>query len=369
MKLSLTVSAFVIVVALAITACSKPSTDTGNDPTPDPPVTNNYPKPKTLQEMSDLLSTAIKSLTATVYLDMSAMNLADNQIEITAGNAYNNAISKDVSLKYAYQVVPIYNQSTKILQCVIKYMPYKLGIDANSVPAGTKKVNSYNDLITAVLNSPLGQDIPIAITNKNLDVNTMQIVLGSQCGYGYLVYTLNADATSIVCAPSPGGLPGAPTSINDCVSKINAIKDSATKILTRIIAPGMTSDQKLTAIYKFVTPALYDHNYNTPNLLFDSQTAIGVFVNKKAVCGGYSWAINVLANTAGIQCYNVSGVASGVNHAWSRAYYNGGYYYFDATWDHSYNPYKFFGQSETYFLQNLHAWNNTMINALVAEKQ
>jgi hypothetical protein len=368
MKFSQIASAFVMVVALAITACSKPGPDAGNNPPPDPPVVATYPKPKTLQEMSDLLTTAIKSLTATIYLDMSAMNVPDNQIDATASNAYSNAISKDASLRYAYQVVPIYNQSTKILQYVIKYMPYKLGIDPNTVPAGTKKITGYNDLITAVLNSPLGQDIPIAITNKNLDVMTMQQVLQSQCGYGYLVYSFNADATTITCAPSPGGLPGAPTGITDCISKINAIKDSANNILARILTPGMTGDQKLTAIYKYVTPALYDNNYNTPNLLFDSQTALGVFKNKLAVCGGYSWAFNILATAAGIQCYNVSGVASGVNHAWSRANYNGGYYYFDCTWDHSYNPYKFFAQSETYFLQNLHVWNNTMINALVAEK-
>jgi hypothetical protein len=372
MKLTQTLSALVIVVALAVSACSKSSTDTGNTPliTPNPPVGNNYPKPKTLQEMSDQLSTAIRSLTPTIYLDMSAMNVADNQIDITVTNAQNNAINQDSSLKYAYQVVPIYNQSTKILQCVIKYMPYKLGIDPNTVPAGTKKVNSYNDLITVTLNSPLGQDIPIAITNKNLDVNTMQTVLQAQCGYGYIVYGFNADATSITAHSSPMGLPGAPTGINDGITRINRLKDSVTQILARIITPGMTNDQKFMAIYNYVTPTQYDFNYNTPNMVFDSQTAFGVFVNKKAVCGGYSWAVNMLANAAGIQCYNVGGYGNNVAHAWTRANYNGGYYYFDATWDHSYinNTYQYFSLTEAGLLQKNHVWNNTMINALVAEK-
>ena len=369
MKFSGILSAMVIVAAMAVSACSKSAEDTTNNPPPgNPPASNTYPKPKTLQEMSDLLASAIKSLTSSLYLDMSVMNVPDNQIDITLSNAYNTAINNDNSLKYAYRVIPIYNSTAKVLQCEIKYMPYKLGIDPNTVPAGTKKITSYNDLIAATINSPLGLDIPIAITNKNLDVNTMQQVMNSQCGYGYLVYTFNTDATAITCYPPPKGLPGAPNDMNDCVSRINRLKDSVTKILMRIVTPGMTNDQKLTAIYNYVTPVFYDYNYNTPNLTFDSQTGFGVFVNKKAVCGGYSWAFNMLANAAGIQCYNVSGSANNIGHAWSTAQYNGGYYYFDATWDHGLNPYRYFAKTESYFLQNMHTWNNTMVNALVAEK-
>ncbi|UKJ08581.1 transglutaminase domain-containing protein [Solitalea lacus] len=331
----------------------------------------NYPKPKTLQEMSDLLSNGIKSLTKTIYFDVSAMNMTDNQLKITVLNAYYDALNKDNSLKYAYKVVPTRKKGTKIFVCEIKYMPYKLGINPKTVPAGAKKINSYNDIITATLNSPLGKNIPIAITNKDLDFTTLQLVLGSNSGYGYLVYMFNADGTSITCAPAPKGLPGAPTSISDCISKINTVKDSVTAILTRIITPDMTNDQKLTTIYNYVTRTSYDFNFNTPKLPFDSQTAYGVFVNRKAVCGGYSWAFNLLANAAGIQCYNVGGKGDNVTHAWSLANYNGGYYYFDSTWDRGLNqhPYKYFGQTESYFQSKRHVWNNTMINALVAEKQ
>ncbi|WP_140939001.1 transglutaminase domain-containing protein [Sphingobacterium lumbrici] len=371
MKLTKTISALAIVVALAISGCSK-SDNPIDDSKPAPPVSNNYPKPKNLTEMSGLLTIAIKAFTNTVYFDMSAMNVADNQIEITASNAYNNVINNDASLKYAYQVVSIYNKNAKVLKCDIKYMPYKLGIDPNTVPTSTKKVNSYNDLITAVSSSPLGQDIPIAITNKNLDFNTMQLVLGNQCGYGYIVHSFNADATTVKSAPAPMGLPGAPTGMNDCISRINAIKDSVNHILARIITPGMTNDQKLTAVYNYVTPALYDFSYNTPNLNFDSQTALGVFKNKLAVCGGFSWAFYMLANAAGVQCYNVGGSAGAtpIGHAWSMANYNGGYFYFDATWDRgrTFSNYSYFAKTEAYFLQNLHTWNNTMINALVTEK-
>ncbi|POY37371.1 hypothetical protein C3K47_06305 [Solitalea longa] len=332
---------------------------------------SNYPKPTSLQEISDLLTNAIKSLTKTIYFDASAMKMTDSQLKMTVLNAYYNALNKDNSLKHTYKVVPTRKPGTKIMVCEIKYMPYKLGINPKTIPAGTKKINSYNDLLSATLNSPSGKNIPIAITNKDLDFTTMQLILGSNCGYGYFVYTFNAEATTINCTPAPKGLPGAPTSVSDCILKINTVKDSVTAILTRIITPEMTNDQKLTSIYNYVTRTSYDFNYNTPKLPFDSQTAYGVFVNRKAVCGGYSWAFNLLANAAGIKCYNVGGKGDNVTHAWSMANYNGEYYYFDSTWDRGLNqhPYRYFGQTESYFQSKRHVWNNSMINALVAENQ
>jgi hypothetical protein len=371
MKLKQTLLTLGVVAALVISACSKSGTTAPNNNQQDTTHTSSLPKPTSQQQISDLLTAAIKALTPTIYMDMSAMNLSESQINITAGNAYSSALSKDSSLKYAYALVQTYNSTAKILQCDIKYMPFKLGIDPNNVPAGTKKVNSYNDLINVTMTSTMGQEIPIAIINKNLDVNTMQLVLGAQCGYGFIVYQFNADATSIVPSSAPKGLPNAPVDMNDCITRINRCKDSVTQILSRILTPGMTNDQKFTAIYNFVTPTQYDYNYNTPNMDFNSQSAFGVFVNKKAVCSGYSWAVNMLANTAGVQCYNVSGYGSGVAHAWNRANYNGGYYYFDATWDNPFTAprtYNYFALTEAALLQKSHTWNPSMVNALVAEK-
>ena len=121
MKLTQKLSALMIVVAFVIAGCSKPGTgtDDNNNPPVTPPVVTTYPKPKTAQEMSDMLATAIKALTPTIYFDVSAMNLPDNQVEITAANAFSSVLFKDSSLKYAYRLVSIYNQAAKVLQCEI----------------------------------------------------------------------------------------------------------------------------------------------------------------------------------------------------------------------------------------------------------
>jgi hypothetical protein len=231
-------------------------------------------------------------------------------------------------------------------------------------------------LIAATNANTNGVTFSIAILNKKLDVNTMQIILSSQCGYGFLVYSLGADGTTIVCAKGAGGLPNSPSNLTACLTSIKRCKDSVTAILTRIITPSMTTnDQKFKAIYDFVSqPTMYDNNYGGANMDYNSQNAYGVFVNHLAVCSGYSWAVNMLANGAGVNCYNVSGygypATTHIAHAWNNVNYNGGYFYFDATWDHSFNPasYQYFSLTEAGLLNKQHAWNDTMINALVAEK-
>lgn len=376
MKITRILSALAVVIALTMSACSKSSGANDNAGGNTTPVgTNNYPKPTTQQGISDLLSTAIKSMAPSVYIDMSAMGIGDNLIDMTMSNAYSSALSKDSSLKYAYQIVDNYSTSAKVVLCTIKYMPYKLGIDPNSVAAGTTKINTYNDLIAATNANTAGTTFPIAIMNKNLDVNTIQLILNAQCGYGFLVYTLGADGTTIVCAKASGSQPNTPANLTAANTSIKRCKDSVTAILARITTPSMTNDQKFKAIYDFVSqPTAYDNNYGGPNMDFNSQNAYGVFVNHLAVCSGYSWAINMLTNAAGIQCYNISGygypATTHIAHAWNNVNYNGAYFYFDATWDHSFSPtnYHYFSLTEPQLLNNLHAWNDSMINALVAEK-
>jgi hypothetical protein len=303
---------------------------------------------------------------------MSASSIADNQMNVAANNAYFDVLNKDSSLKYAYAASPTYNSSTRMLQYTISYMPYKLGIDSTKLPSSTYRIRSYNDLIT-ILNSSsvLGQsNISIAILNKNLDFNTMQLVLLTECGYGYIVYQFNNDGTSITAAVSPQTGTNSPVSMADCLSRISRSKDSVTSILGRIITPGMSNDQKVSAIYNFVAPTVtYDPLYTSDKskMSFDSQTAYGALVNHIAICGGYSWAFNMLLDAAGIQCYFISGKGNGIGHAWNRANYNGGYYYFDCTWGHNYSDNRYFAKTESAF-QADHIWTDTMEKLLVSEK-
>ena len=70
----------------------------------------------------------------------------------------------------------------------------------------------------------------------------------------------------------------------------------------------------------------------------DHQTAYGALVLKKAVCVGYTRALQLLLNRAGIKCWYVGGESYDpdgnlVAHAWNLYWLNGKCYYSDPTWD------------------------------------
>lgn len=65
-----------------------------------------------------------------------------------------------------------------------------------------------------------------------------------------------------------------------------------------------------------------------------STTAYGAIVNKKAICSGYSKAMQYLAEAAGIRSTVVTGYKNdGESHMWNFVILDGAYYYIDVTWD------------------------------------
>jgi hypothetical protein len=259
------------------------------------------------------------------------MKLPASQAKLTVINAYHNALQQSPVLKYAYSVVAEYDSKRAVVTCSLKYMPYKNGaVDAKKVPAGTYRINNLKDLIGAAQKAMGNKTTLIAITNPVLDFDVMQKTLSSQVGYGYIGYSLNADATAIVATPAPG------MTMEQCLDHIHQVDAMAEEILRKIITNEMMPDQKTTAIYRYIIDTVtYDRRYYTSKktMPFESQTAYGAFHDHIAICGGYAWAFNLLMNKAGIPCFNVAGIAGGEYHAWNVAKYNGDFYYFDSTRD------------------------------------
>ncbi len=62
-------------------------------------------------------------------------------------------------------------------------------------------------------------------------------------------------------------------------------------------------------------------------------TAYGALVNKKALCEGYSRAMQLLLEECGIPATVVTGVADGEDHMWNSVFLQGEWYNVDVTWD------------------------------------
>ena len=81
----------------------------------------------------------------------------------------------------------------------------------------------------------------------------------------------------------------------------------------------------------------YFHDYLASTVVYDESTAncrdiYGVFVDKKAICGGYSKAFSLLCDKVGIETATVTGDADGEAHMWNKVKIDGKWYNIDVTY-------------------------------------
>ncbi len=70
---------------------------------------------------------------------------------------------------------------------------------------------------------------------------------------------------------------------------------------------------------------------------------IDVLVNGKSACGGYANSYLYLCRLMGLECWSISGTASGEGHGWNKVKLDGKYYNVDASWNYiGYNKYFLF---------------------------
>lgn len=116
---------------------------------------------------------------------------------------------------------------------------------------------------------------------------------------------------------------------------------------------------KILYLYRYLTDNVrYDYNnyYTEQNwcLLYDA------LVRKSTVCAGFTEALYVLANLAGLDCLTISGYISITGnagyHIWNIVRVNGSYYQFDSTWDEGKSPaeYQYFGVSDAFMQTHAH---------------
>ncbi len=117
---------------------------------------------------------------------------------------------------------------------------------------------------------------------------------------------------------------------------------------------------KMLYLYRWVADRVRYNNIEDPDAYYTGKWCMlyDALVNHSTVCAGYSEALYVLCNLAGIDCIPVDGFVNGTlgadSHAWNAACINGKYYQFDATWDEGFSPadYVYYGMSAEYCMAN-----------------
>jgi hypothetical protein len=105
-------------------------------------------------------------------------------------------------------------------------------------------------------------------------------------------------------------------------------------------ATGLSGDYEAELFFhdRLMELCIYDKEaagQDNPAVRFPNAfTAYGALVEGKAVCEGYSRAMQLMLHRAGIECTLVSGFdQNGVAHMWNVATINGRNYHLDPTWD------------------------------------
>ena len=111
--------------------------------------------------------------------------------------------------------------------------------------------------------------------------------------------------------------------------KEEKIRNAAKKVIDSVPKNGSDYDKAKYVFEWIIDNTAYD--LNAP----DNQNIVSVFLNKRSVCQGYTYAYKYLLNKLGIFCTIVYGEASGANHAWNLAKLDGTYCYIDVTWGDS----------------------------------
>lgn len=138
-------------------------------------------------------------------------------------------------------------------------------------------------------------------------------------------------------------------------TKMQYAMNTATKKIASAVIFYKYSDEKILEMQKAIeteakrvldgiTPQMteydivkYFHDYLASNVVYDETAAncrdiYGVFVDKKAICGGYSKAFSYLCDKVGIETITVTGDADGEAHMWNMVKIGGQWYNIDITY-------------------------------------
>ncbi len=287
----------------------------------------DLPEVLTTEDIQNRFLEAMTGLEPEVVLNVDGMTWTWG-IEIDLKNIYHAVLAKYPELKYTYDVAVSVEDTTAV--CRFSYMPYKTGAYASGTPAGSHTIASLYDAKVMAQSMINGiERLPVAITESALNINDVSRAL-LQAGYGWIVFTLNADGTELIASPALG------KTLSECTDAINESFALCSSLLPELTKSTMTTREKVEALYSYITKNVsYDFRYYTDrsSMPYESTVALGALQNGTAICGGYSHAFEMLLTMSGIENYTVSGTYNGEHHMWNYLVLDGTGYYCDATAD------------------------------------
>lgn len=298
-------------------------------PTETPIVEKSPVAVATPEDIQEALRDAMGKVEQPAPMDISGVALGED-VDMAVKNLYYDLTRRFPELKYAYDVSATAEDG--LLTCRVSYMPYKTG---DWPPAeNAVAVSGLGELLRAAEEHMGAEALPIRVTDPELTPDEMNRVL-RQAGGGYILCVLNRDGTEVAYTPAMG------MDMAECLSLLAQADALAEEVVSKEVSDTMTGREKAEALYAYLAENVtYDRRYysNKEDMPYDSQTAIGALRDGTAICGGYSHALKLLFEKAGLPCFNMTGKCFRENHMWNLAKVDGQWLWFDATSDRGISP-------------------------------
>ena len=120
----------------------------------------------------------------------------------------------------------------------------------------------------------------------------------------------------------------------ECETMIREMNSKVQSIVESIGEEKSEFDRELLAFQAVADHCAYDTETASGEAKdWQSYTAYGALINGKAVCEGYSRAMQLLLSYLDMECRLIHGTADGAGHMWDLVRVGGDWYHLDATWN------------------------------------
>lgn len=126
----------------------------------------------------------------------------------------------------------------------------------------------------------------------------------------------------------------------------DALNQKVSEIISKASACSTDYERELFFHDYLVEHCKYESNYSSLGKDSKIYSSYGCLIDGRAVCEGYSSAMQLLLNSVGIDARTVSGFRGKESHMWNIVKINDKWYHLDVTWDGS-------GEFQKYFYFNV----------------
>lgn len=241
---------------------------------------------------------------------------------------------------------------------------------ASSSTTSTITINSYSDLVNAITNTVMKQNTNLTFSMPASVYSSMQ---GSwfdrayhdvieSAGNDYQKHCVK-DYSGYTSKNPDGSYKGIFIfEYAETTAQSALVKTKVDQILSQIITPGMTDEQKEKAICVWI----YNHvSYDKSLTHYDAYNA--VLGTGTTVCQGFELLTYLMLTDAGLQARCVIGTTIGGGHAWNQVKINGNWYNLDNTGDQLNQQvgdydFTFFNLQDTQLEATGHYWTASYYN-------